>query len=269
MISEFGPERPQLLAGRRVVAADLRAVGDDHIAAVGRARDRRRAPRRDLVGARGLPELLAGGNVPCRDVRALLHVGLKDHGVAVDDRRARVAPLERRIEEPSAVERAEIDAPQLLAVEVPRDEHAGRSEHGDDAPAVSHRRRAGLTALGVPLRLRCRGDGGALPENLSGRLVERVDLPLMLGQVVHRLDVTVQAGPERVVAGLADRGDREHAIAPDHRARVGDAGNRRLPLDVLSARDVPLGDRALTVAVARRAVATKRGPVARTGRSRD
>ena len=60
------------------------------------------------------------------------------------------------IEEPPAVEHAEIDAPQLLAVEVPRDQQAGRSEHRHDTPAVGHRRGVGLAALGVPLGLRAR-----------------------------------------------------------------------------------------------------------------
>ena len=112
-------------------------------------------------------------------------------------------------------------------------------------------------------------DGGALPQDLSGRLVQAVDLPLVRRQVVHRLHVAIQPGLEAVVAGAADRGGREHAVAPHDRARGGDAGNRRLPLDVLAARDVPLGDRALAVAVAGAAVAAERRPVARTGGARD
>src|SRR6185436_1804858 len=96
----------------------------------------------DLVSALGSPERLLGGDVPLRDVRALLHIGLQDDRVAVDDRRARVPPLERRIEEPSAVERAEGDAPELLARVVPRDHCAGGTEYRNDASSVGDRRRA-------------------------------------------------------------------------------------------------------------------------------
>ena len=258
------PERPQLLARGRVVAANLGAVGDEHVAAVRGACDRRRAPRGDLVCARRLPERLASGHVPCRDVRALLHVGLQDHRVAIDDRRARMAPLERRIEEPSAVERAKGHAPQFRAVVVPRDHHAGRSEHRHDTPAIGHRRRTGLAALGVAFRSGCATDGAPLPQDLSGRLIDAVDLPFVRRQIVDGLDVAVESGLEAVVAGFADRRGGEDPVAPHDRTRHRDAGNRRLPFDILAARHIPFGDRALSVAVAAAAIASERWPVART-----
>src|SRR6185436_19744712 len=245
-----GSERPQLLARCRVVAAHLRAVRDELFVAISGTHDRGRAPRRDLVGARGLPQLLTGVQIPGGDVRTLLHISLQDDRVAIDDRRARMSPLERGIEEPSAVQRTEVDAPQLLAVEVPRDEHAGRSEHRDDVLPVCRWRGAGLTALRVPLRLRRAAGRGALPENLARGFVEAVDLPFVRREIVDRFHVAVQTSAERAVAGLAQRGRDEDAVTPHDRARVRDAGDRRLPLDVLAGRDVPLGDGALTVAVA-------------------
>ena len=111
------------------------------------------------------------------------------------------------------------------------------------------------------------GERRPLPHDLPGRLVEAVDLPLVLRQVVHWLHVAVESRPEGLVAGLADGGGHEDAVAPHDRARGGDAGNRRLPLDVLAGRDVPFGHRALAVAVARAAsprnAGQLRGPVGR------
>ncbi len=101
-----------------------------------------------------------------------------------------------------------------------------------------------------------------LPDDFSSGLVERVDLPLVFGEIVSRLHVTVQAGAKGPVAGLADGRRHEHSIAPDDRARVGHARNRRLPLDVLAAGDVPFGHRALPIGVSASGDASKRWPIA-------
>ena len=170
-----------------------------------------------------------------------------------------MSPLRVRIEEPAAVEHAEVDRPERLAVHVPGREHADRAEHRDDAAAVGDRRGVRLARLGVALDLRRALECLALPEDLASRLVQAVDLPGVLGEIVDRRDVAVEPRPEGLVAGAADGGDDEDAIAPDHGAGVRDAGDRGLPADVLLGVDVPLDDRALAVAVARGVVAAEAG----------
>ncbi len=64
----------------------------------------------------------------------------------------------------------------------------------------------------------------------------------------------------------ADRGRDEHAVAPDDRARDRDAGDRRLPRDVLAGRRVPLHGRRRAVGDARGVRAAEGGPVLRRER---
>ena len=154
-----------------------------------------------------------------------------------------------------------IGAPQLLAVHVPGNQQSDRSECGHDAPAVRRRSGVCLRRFGVPFDFRRAGKCRSFPYDFSGRLIERVHLPLVLGQIVNRLHVAIQSGPKALVAGLADGRRDENAIAPGDWARVCDARYRRLPLDVLPARDVPLGYSALTVAVAAAGVASEGRPV--------
>ena len=107
------PQRPEQPAGRRIVAANLRSVGDQ-LGALAVGDERRRPPRGDLLRALGSPELLAARQIPRGDVRALLDIRLNDDGVSVDDRRARVTPLIRRIEKPPAVEDAQVCPPEFF-----------------------------------------------------------------------------------------------------------------------------------------------------------
>ena len=107
-----------------------------------------------------------------------------------------------------------------------------------------------------------------LPEDFSCCLVEAIDLERVLREIVHRFDVAIEAGPERAVAGGADRGRHENAIAPDNRTRRRDPRNRSFPLDVLSGRDVPLGERSLAVTATGGVLAAERGPVSRGGAGR-
>ena len=176
-----------------------------------------------------------------------------------------MAPLRVGIEEPAAVEHADVGLPERLAVHIPRGKHADRAEARYDAPAIGRRRRARLTGLRVTLHFRHALVGVALPENFSRGLVEAVDLPGVLRKVIHRRDVTVEPGSERLVAGAADSRDHEDTVAPNHRAGGRDAGNRRFPADVLLSVDVPFDDRALPVAVSSGVVAAEPGPVARRG----
>ena len=102
----------------------------------------------------------------------------------VDDRRTRVAPLIARIEEPAAVERADVFLPQQRAVHVVADHQADRSEHRDDVPAVGDRRGVGLTRLGVALGQRLADERLPLPDDLAGRAIERIDAIAVHRQVV-------------------------------------------------------------------------------------
>ena len=106
----FSPgDRPEFLAGRRVVAAQgVGAVGDQFGAGLALV-DGGRAPGGDLV-ARGPPALLAGLDVERGDERVLLDVGLDDDAVFVDDGGAAHAPLVVGVEEPAGVHQAEVFA---------------------------------------------------------------------------------------------------------------------------------------------------------------
>ena len=166
-------------------------------------RDGRRAPRRH-VAARRAPQLLAGRQIERRDKRALLHVGLDDHAVAVDDRRAGEPPLRVGHHEEAGVEQAEVLLPDRLALHVEGVQPFGAEERHDVA-AVGGERRAGVGRLGVPLDLRHAGVRGALPERLAGlpcrSTSPSTDAPL----VVRRLDVAVEADLETRGGGAADR----------------------------------------------------------------
>src|SRR4029079_19707223 len=257
---------PQLLAGHRVVAAgEGRGLGDQLRLAV-YLEDRRRGPRRDLVTLRA-PDLLASGRVERGEERAALNVALHDHHVLVDDRRAADAPLVVGIEEPAGVEDPEVLLPELLAFEVERVEPL-RTERHDDVPAVGDRRRRCLARLGVPLRLRDAFGRDAVPDDLARSLVERDEMPGVLRGVGDRLDVAVLAGADALLGIAADRGGDEDAVAPDDRARHGDAVHRRLPRDVLTRRRLPLHRGRLAVGDARGIGAAERWPVlSRRGRA--
>ena len=62
-----------------------------------------------------------------------------------------MAPLIAGIEEPAAVEHADLLLPEQRAVHDVADHQADRSEDGDDVPAVGDRRRIGMARLGVAL----------------------------------------------------------------------------------------------------------------------
>ena len=133
-----------------------------------------------------------------------------------------MSPLIRGIEEPAAVERADVLLPQQRAVHVVADHLADRAEDGDDVPAVGDRGGVGLARLRVPLGPRRAAEHLARPEFLAGVQVQRVHAPGVMRQVLHGRDVAVEAGAERGVLG-ARRGDGNHAIAPHDRAGGGQA----------------------------------------------
>ena len=114
-------------------------------------------------------------------------------------------PTGTRVEEPSAVERAEIDTPEFLAVVVPRDQQVRPNRR--PPPPAGHR----SPAWSWPDCSSCAAWFSGTPviavrshRISSGGLVEAVDLPFVDGQVVDRFHVAVAVGPERVVARFAD-----------------------------------------------------------------
>ena len=100
---------------------------------------------------------------------------------------------------------------------------------------------------------------------LPGPLVDRVDHPALARSIVGRVAVAVQAGPERRVRLAADRARDEDPVAPDDRARMREARDRRAPEDVLALRAVPAIGQVLSVGDAGRAAA--RGTTASCPRS--
>src|SRR5581483_2492011 len=92
----------------------LRAV-DDHLGAALVLDDQRRVPRRLLV-ALGAPAVLAGAGIEADERGAGFLVPVEEQGVAVDDRRDRLAPAEARAE-PAEVALPLQPAGQVVAVD--------------------------------------------------------------------------------------------------------------------------------------------------------
>src|SRR5690242_9210458 len=103
--------------------------------------------------------------------------------------------------------------------------------------------------------------GDRVPHHLARRLVERNEVPGMLGRVGDWFDVAVLAGANTLRRVTADGGGDEHAIAPDDRARHRHPADRRLPCDAFAVGDVPFHGRGLTVGHARRLVPPELRPV--------
>ena len=127
----------------------------------------------------------------------------------------------------AGVEHAEVLLPQRLALHVEGVEPFGSEERDRcRSPSVASVELA-WRRLRVALDLRHAVDGGLLPLDRAGLLVERVDAPLVRGVVLHRRDVAVEPDLQARVGLAADRGRDEHLVAPDDRARQPEAGDRR------------------------------------------
>ena len=89
-----------------------------------------------------------------------------------------------------------------------------RSEPRDDDAAVGGGRGAGVGGLDVPLVERLAFVRDALPHDLAGALVDRVDHPALARAIVRRVAVAVEPGLERRVRPAADRARHEDADRP-------------------------------------------------------
>ena len=198
---------------------------------------------------------------------------LHDHQAVVDHRRAAGTPLLVLVVDVAEVQVSEVLGPQRRAGHVEGIEPF-RAHHRDDVRAVGCRRRRCLRRLRVALRLRHPLVGGALPEHAAGRPIEAVEpprVPRMVGDASDLLQgdgaVGVDAG---VAAGAGERhgAGHEDAVAPDDRARMAEARDRRLPGDVRAGGDVP-GQRRLAGGFDAAGVrAAERGPaLGRRGRT--
>ena len=228
---------PQLLAGLRVVAADvLPAVDDQERAAVPpRARSGcSRSARRRAACARA-PRRSRGRR---RRGRLVLDVALHVDDAVVDDRRAREAPLrvgDRKNPESSGPRSF---FQRRFPVDVVAVEPLGAEEGDDLAPSV-----AGVEVAWVALGWRGPPGhalvGRALPEDLARPLVEPVDDEAVHG-LGRRRGRCRRRGP--TLAGRARRADRrgqEDAVAPHDRGGVGEPGDGRPPGEALARLDVP------------------------------
>ena len=231
-------ETPQLAAGLRIVAThEVRRVRDQ-LRASGRVDDRRRPPRRQLLSIR-LPDGLSRLGIQREQERVGLRVALHDHQAVPDNRRAGGSPLVRRDVVGAHVDAAKIDGPAQAAVEVVGIDPL-RSEPGDDDAAIGGGGAARVGGLDVPLvawfSLRRR----PLPADLSRALVDRVQHPAMRRSIVRGIAVAVEAGLERRVRAAADGAGHEEHVAPDDRAGVCEARNRRPPQDVRAGGRIPV-----------------------------
>jgi len=156
--------------------------------------------------------------------------------------RARETPLRAGRLKEAGLQHPEVLLPEKRAFQVVAVESLG-AEKRHHVLAVRRRGRVGVRRFRVALHL---GDAFVrrpLPQDLTGVLVQTVDLPLMNDILADRLDVPVEPHFEGGIALGADRRGDEEAIAPDNRRRVGEPRYRRLPKDVLGVLDAPLDRR--------------------------
>src|SRR6266536_2286876 len=95
-----------------------------------------------------------------------------------------------------------------------------RTEPGHDDAAIRRRRRAGVGRFDVPLVARLPFERGALPDDCARALVDRVEHPLVAGEIVRGITVAVEARLERSSRLAADRARHNLALAPDNAAGV-------------------------------------------------
>src|SRR5579871_6322888 len=95
--------------------------------------------------------------------------------------------------------------------------------------AVGGRRRVGMARLDMPLQSWHALPSGALPHDFAGGLVQAVNAPAVLDNVLRGCAGTIQAGFELGIWIIADGRRHEHAIIPNDRGGVAQARDGRLP----------------------------------------
>ena len=200
---------------------------------------------------RRAPELLAGLRVERGD-RRLLFVVLQqvDAALVHGRRRRRCRSRGRSLSAPTASSTA-------ACRRASRRTGRRSAERRVEPLAVGDRRFRRVGVLAVPAAERLRRDRFALPLDLAGLRVERVDhvadlvgfrgqlvvarlralRDLLVGQPLRRhlgdVLVAVEAGRRLLERPRADRRGHEHRVAPHDRRRPAVPGNRHRPLDVL------------------------------------
>ena len=236
-------EAPQLLT-IQVVRAHQVAARRHQLGAALVLPDEGRRPVRPLVTVVP-PALHPGRGVERHHERLLVVVVDDEQRPVVQYRRGRRPPPQAR------VRRLEAPLPDEGPVHVEGvDAHV--AEVGVDPLAVGHRRRRGVGVLQVAVEVGPAGVHLRRPEDVAALEVDRLHQPVVHGhralhQVArlrvaeppaggHRLRRTVgevEPHARLLLLALADDGGQEDAVAPDDRRRPAEAGDRRLPDDVL------------------------------------
>ena len=253
------PEAPQL-AAVEVVRAHQVAAGGHELGAALVLPDEGRGPVRALVAV--VPPALHPGLGVERHQERLLVVVVDDvERPVVQHRRGRGTPPETR------VRRLEAPLPDDGALHV-EGVDADVAEVGVDPLAVGHRRRRGVGVLQVAVEVGPAGVHLRRPEDLAALEIDGLHQPVMdshraLHQVARLRVAEPSAGGHRLrravgeiepharllLFALADDGGQEDAVAPDHRRRPAEPGDRRLPDHVLGRAP---GERQPRVVVGRR-----------------
>src|SRR5262249_40443778 len=153
--------------------------------------------------ARRPPELAPIGDAEGGQEAAFLDVALDDHAVAVDDRRTAELPLRGWDEEEAGIEDAELLLPEEIPIGVVAVKPL-RAEEGHDVLSIGGDGAVRVRGLRMALDLRHAGARRPFPENLAGALIEAVDLPAIVGVVLHWLDVAVESRLQDRVTGCPD-----------------------------------------------------------------
>src|SRR6266571_1096086 len=100
----------------------------------------------------------------------------------------------------------------------------------------------------------------ALPLDLSGAFVDRIDHPTVERAIFGRITIAVQTGTEGCFWITADGTGYEDAVSPNDWTRMSEPGNRRAPENVFTCLRVPTVREILSFGYARSLRSAESGP---------
>ncbi len=133
----------------------------------------------------------------------------------------------------------------------------------DEIFSVSDGRRVGVGRLRMTLHFRHAVEGDAFPQDRSRVLVDRVNLPGVLGIIFNGCDIAVESVLRFIFRATGYRSAHENLVAPNNWTRVGQARDLEFPTHVFGFRGVPFDGLCKTFVDAGRAGTAKLRPVLR------
>src|SRR6185436_1794853 len=136
------------------------------------------------------------------------------------------------------VDPAEIDLPKKPSFEIIGVDTLRPEPRHHNSP-VGGRSRVGVGGFYMTLLERFALVGRFFPDNFPAAFVDRIKHPTLLRAILRRVTIAIQAGAETCFRITADGGGQKDPVSPNHRARMCESGNWRLPENVLARFAVP------------------------------